>query len=353
MRDLNICMPSQHAQSQRIESHDLRFLEVVDLDQSGAHSEAADRVQAVFHDDVYDVRLASYILSAAFYEDGPRRLGDILAASQQLIVDSMAGEGAPEVDLTYLAKAVARLFRALNDEISYQRSAGKASWTSWANGLSRNECEGLLANTLNILERLQQPGFHGAADELSKFLQVVRALQAQAQAKPEASMEIPAKGSDEKKDQIPVDAKATAKGKSRGKSASPKNVAEVPLDAPSLVHAPPEASAPQSQLEITLTVSHLFLELQAKLAAFESLIQNKRFERAALVADDISQIVNRFDPRNYFPLLFANFASLLNDHISEIGGHWQDKDSLAWSTMEQFYRVDLAAFCKEKTDASQ
>lgn len=350
MRDLHNCVPSLHPHSQRIESHDLRFLEVVDLDQSGDHTKAADRVEALFQDDIYDVRLASYVLSAAFYEDGPARLGEILQATQQLMQDECSATHDAENDSTYLAKATTRLFRFLNDELSYQRSAGKKTWTNWSKNVSRSECDQLVGHGLKLLEVMQSPSFHSAADEVGKLLQVLRALQEQAKLQADASAssqaETPPTGKTEKVSGKKPSGNRLDHAKTQEKSPRMENGARTESSSP-LANA---SSSLSSDTTVELRVSPRFLELQAKLRAFETLIQQKRFDRAALVADDINRLITDFDPREYFPSLFASFAAKLNEHIGHIGNHWADKESLAWETMSQFYRVDLAAFCQEHDD---
>ena len=349
MRDLNNCVPSLHPNSQRIESHDLRFLEVVDLDQAGDHTKAADRVEALFQDDIYDVRLASYVLSAAFYEDGPARLGEILKTTQAFMADDSTGAGESGAEPTYLAKATARLFRAVNDELSYQRSAKKKAWTQWSKNLTRAECDELVGHSLKLMEGMESPRFHSAADEVGKLLQVLRALQEQAMVQVEApedpATEATQNGRAMKKAAKKSNSKKKEKSGIQGDTEA-KNTADAPENSHHRVSLATSTGSPN----VELSVSPRFTELQEKLKAFEMLVEQKRFDRAALVADDVNQLISSFDPREYFPALFAGFAAKLNAHIGDIGTHWADKESLAWNTMAQFYRVDLAAFCKEQTD---
>ena len=91
-------------------------------------------------------------------------------------------------------------------------------------------------------------------------------------------------------------------------------------------------------------VTPRFLELCAKLRAFEALVEKKEFRKAALVADDVQQIVEHFDPRSYFPEVFSGFSARLSKNIGALAEHWEERDSVAWKALGQFYQVDLDGF---------
>jgi hypothetical protein len=62
------------------------------------------------------------------------------------------------------------------------------------------------------------------------------------------------------------------------------------------------------------------------------------------VAHDLMYIVDHFDPREYFPELFARFGALLSRNIGQLEGHWEERDSASWKALHQYYRVDLKGF---------
>ena len=103
-----------------------------------------------------------------------------------------------------------------------------------------------------------------------------------------------------------------------------------------------EVSAGTQRLD--LKVSPAFVELCHKLQAFESLIEKRKFLKAALVADDLTSVVSNFDPRTYFPDLFADFGKLLAENVEVLAEHWTQRDTLSWKALEQYYRVDLQRF---------
>ena len=81
--------------------------------------------------------------------------------------------------------------------------------------------------------------------------------------------------------------------------------------------------------------------------AFEKLIEKRSFEKAALVGDDLMTLIENFDPRKYFPDLFASFGALLSANVSSIAPHWDRRSSLEWKTLQQFYQVDIRKFVGE------
>jgi hypothetical protein len=104
------------------------------------------------------------------------------------------------------------------------------------------------------------------------------------------------------------------------------------------------SSADPGRLEMMLAVSHRFVELTQKLRAFEELIKKHEYRKAALVADDLQQIIEHFDPRSYFPEVFAGFSAHLSRNIHALAEHWDDRESVAWKALAQFYHVDLDGF---------
>jgi len=73
-------------------------------------------------------------------------------------------------------------------------------------------------------------------------------------------------------------------------------------------------------------------------------IEKEEFPKAAIVADDIKQIVADFDPRIYFPKMFSRYSLLLALNIGELNASEEHKGSLEWQTMQDLYRVDLDSF---------
>ena len=81
-----------------------------------------------------------------------------------------------------------------------------------------------------------------------------------------------------------------------------------------------------------------------KLEAFDRLVAEEKYPRAALVADDIYDTLANFDPRVYFPKLFSRFFLLMALHIGDLSTFEEHKTSPEWQSMKDFYKVDLDGF---------
>jgi hypothetical protein len=92
------------------------------------------------------------------------------------------------------------------------------------------------------------------------------------------------------------------------------------------------------------------LDLLAKLRAFEVLLEQGDLMKAAIVADDVQNIIENFDPRSYFPRMFSRFSELLSQNAETLGEHIEGRDSFGWKTMALFYKVDIEKFVKGEGD---
>jgi len=92
--------------------------------------------------------------------------------------------------------------------------------------------------------------------------------------------------------------------------------------------------------------SPAFAVLLRKLEAFEQLVGEEKFGQAALIADDVSTIMQSFDPVVYFPRVFASFARLLVVHSKALAEFDEAKETKEWAAMKSYYLMDLDGFLK-------
>jgi len=96
---------------------------------------------------------------------------------------------------------------------------------------------------------------------------------------------------------------------------------------------------------------HLQLLLR-KMKAFELLVEKEEFNKAAIVADDINEIIANFDPRIYFPKIFSRYSLLRALKIADISAFEEYKGSVEWLTMQDLYKVDLDSFVSLDSEMS-
>ncbi|MGZ3460707.1 MAG: type VI secretion system protein IglI family protein, partial [Archangium sp.] len=130
----------------------------------------------------------------------------------------------------------------------------------------------------------------------------------------------------------------------------------LPAAAPLAEPAPPadepeeEAARPEPRRSApvaagpTLPVSPALAQLLSKLAAFDTLVEREDFQRASVVAADVLQVVEHFDPRVYLPALFSRFFAGLSTHAEQVEPLLQGTESLSFRALDQLYRVDLETF---------
>ena len=93
-----------------------------------------------------------------------------------------------------------------------------------------------------------------------------------------------------------------------------------------------------------IAISARLALLLAKLAAFEQLVELGRYDKAAVVSVDVRRELETFDPRLYFPDLFAKYSELMSEHVDEIAPHFENKESLTFQLLHEYYTVNLTGF---------
>jgi len=96
----------------------------------------------------------------------------------------------------------------------------------------------------------------------------------------------------------------------------------------------------------TREVSYPLQQLLIKLAAFEQVLAENKFPQAALLANDINQTLQVFDPKLYFPKMFEAFVRLQAIHYQELQVYKDRQDHPHWQTMLEWLKVDIDNFIK-------
>jgi hypothetical protein len=111
-----------------------------------------------------------------------------------------------------------------------------------------------------------------------------------------------------------------------------------------LVHdRPPERPAPPPHQH----ESPALASLRNKLHGFQVLVQRGELAKAAIVARDVQQIIERFDPVEFLPSLFAGYFRTMNRHLDELLPHLGEPDGTPWQVLSRLYQADLDGFIEE------
>lgn len=97
----------------------------------------------------------------------------------------------------------------------------------------------------------------------------------------------------------------------------------------------------------SLPISPALRQFMRKLEIFERLIMAGSLAKAAIVAQDVRNVIAAFDPMVYLPSLLAPHFRLLSTHVEQLSPYWEMGATPSWHALEQLYRVDLDSFAEE------
>ena len=98
---------------------------------------------------------------------------------------------------------------------------------------------------------------------------------------------------------------------------------------------------------VALRVSKEFFELRRRLEAFQILVGRHDFEKAALVASELSECLNQFDVTSFFPDLFASLFEGQIKYAAELEPFSTRGDGMRERSLRQLYRTALDRFLAE------
>lgn len=302
-----------------LESTDPRFGEITDLVSQQQFAVVADRVDALVGDGVVDIRLVAFALYDTFLVhgiDGLLQVCDVLRA--------LTGENLPAIgpqarrDL-HVDRSITWLLKTVSDRLEYHASKQDAVWESYQrSGVAR--CEAAEKRLGELGDSLARAGFGGAAESSANLLRWLRELLSSARAVVESEEE-----------RATVDA---------GHCAA---VAAAPLSERTPATRQHGGVVMDSE-PIVLRGSYHLRELIFKLSAFERLVTKGRFDRAAVLCDELQAQMDNFDPRLYLPELFSTFGRLQAEYIMQLETQRQQRDTTRWRAYQQFYHVDPVGF---------
>lgn len=305
---------------------DTRLNTITDLAEQRKFKESADHVEKLLEEQIYDIRPISILFFQAFLEDGFSTLSPIFLAMIALLGDNAQAVGPLKRREDQFNRRMIWLFDSILDAIKYHQTKHTEDWDRWSASSSPEQIQEANQHAQELTGSLSTEALKGAHTALGRVMAWLRSHH-------------------------------VALVAARSVSPSPASPATIP---PAAAASPPSLRSPVVSRESTvvdamvpvrrkveLEVSHQFIELWVKLRAFEALIEQKKLDRAALVGQDLMSIIENFDPRAFFPELFARFSALMSRNINALSAYTSERDSEQWKAMEQHYRVDLEGFLKD------
>lgn len=298
-----------------LQTIDPRFSDITALIQGGDFAGAASSSEAILEEGIWDLRIIGYFCYGVFLEDGLSALAGVLRSLTNLIRDNWEALGPAKNREKIAQTSLNWLLKQILKKVQHEETSQSALWNQW---LEQVGSEQALDTQL-------------AVEELGKAIsQLLEELSA-------PLLEITTK----LHDWLGSFAKLVYKEPEEAEPEGEQPEAREPQ------------GATQAQFDDTRRGDAVMVEgsyhltvLMDKIKAFEQLIEQEKFPHAALVADDINSIIASFDPRLYFPKLFARFSMLYAMSIAELAGFDEQRETAQWRAMELFYAVDLDGFVK-------
>lgn len=292
------------------DAFDVRFEEVVSLVDQNKLEEACSLISRIFSEGVIDIRLVMYQFYAQFISHGIQSLEEIFPALEQILLQRWDSISPVNQRDKYLLHSLNWFFSSITKQLKRSEKLHKEKkpdrfWQQSVNSLSNDKIEKLhlairsMENAL--LQKIDEASMSQYIHFIDKWLDGINHV-----------VDVP-----------------------------PPPILEETHDTETPA---PVVKKSTTSLQEMVHASELMDNLVRKLRAFELLIQNQNFEKAALIADDISVLIKNFDPAIYFPKLFTQYFALTATYIDSLSQEWENKGSLKWDALNRLYQSDLEGF---------
>jgi hypothetical protein len=306
-----------------LESSDERLEKVSILVARSDYLDAARAAEALLREGVYDVRLVGAYLLGLFIEGGLEAMPVVFHSLSHTLLGNWQSFGPRERKDVYADGSLRWLLKLLNKHVEHHERVKDATWQRWSAASNREPLEQALTLSEEIFSAFGRVMPRNGCE--APFRRLTQWLEGHLRTLPSpAPLEEP--------EPEPVD------------EPEEEDVPEQSAEAP---RAAPREAGP------SVPVSPALAQLLNKLAAFDTLVERQDFQRATVVAADVLNLVEHFDPRVYLPALFSRFFAGLSTHAEQVEPLLQGTESLSFRALDQLYRVDLATFLAQGVNADE
>jgi hypothetical protein len=305
-----------------LESSDERLEKVSDLVTRSAYLDAARAAEALLREGLYDVRLVGPYLLGLFLEGGLEAMPVVFHSLSNTLLGNWESFGPRERKDVYADGNLRWFLKVLNKHIEHHERMKDEAWQRWCAPSNREPIEQALALSEEIFSAFGRAMPRNGCEAM--FRRLSQWMEGHLQALPTAASE--EEPAPEESGEEPAEEEASARAQ----------------------HAGPRHSAPASAGP-SIPVSPALARLMDKLAAFNTLAERQDFQRASVVAADVLNVVEHFDPRVYLPAIFSRFFAGLSTHAEQVEPLLQSTETLSFRALDQLYRVDLETFLAQST----
>jgi hypothetical protein len=296
-----------------LDTFDPRFNDIATMVQQADYMGAAAEAEKIFQEQVYDIRIIGYFLYGIFIDQGAGMLGPIFECLTGLLDENWEAIGPAGKREKHTQTSLNWFMKQLVKKLEYEETNKGELWDRWIEEVSIDEVQQALEAGEKLgqtLGRVLEDLASQVTDGLSKVSAWLESFRHLVYREPEPE---------------------------------PEPETEEALDEEEKKQTPPSSFSGTGDGVSVEGSYHLQLLLR-KINVFEQLINLKQFDRAALVSGDINDIIANFDPKIYFPRIFARFSLLLALNIGELLAFEEHKGSPEWQSLQELYKVDLDSF---------
>ena len=318
--DLHLLDKPLEAEAPDLESTDERLEKVNDLVARSAYLDAARAAEALLREGVYDVRLVGAYLIGLFVEGGLTAMPSVFHSLSHTLLGNWQSFGPHERKDVYADASLRWLLKVLNKHLEHHERMKDETWQRWCTVDNREPLEQALTLSEEIFSAFGRVMPRNGCE--APFRRLTQWLEGHLRTLPSpAPVEEPEQQPEEEPEEEAAPERPRSTELTRSASAGP-----------------------------SVPVSPALAQLMNKLAAFNTLVERQDFQRASVVAADVLNVVEHFDPRVYLPAIFSRFFAGLSTHAEQVEPMLQSTETLSFRALDQLYRVDLETFLAQSPE---
>jgi len=319
--DPHLLDKSLDVEASDLESSDERLDKITGLVAKSAYLDAARTAEAVLREGVYDVRLVGAYLLGLFVEGGMEAMPVVFHSLSNTLLGNWSSFGPRERKDVYADGSLRWMLKVLNKHLEHHERMKDETWKNWSAASNREPLEQALALSEEIFSSFGRVMPNNGCE--APFRRLTQWLEGHLRSLPEPASLV---------------------------ESEPE-----PVDEPEEEEEPSQAvrAAPAPSAGPTMPVSPAMAHLMNKLAAFNTLVERQDFQRASVVAADVLNLVEHFDPRVYLPAVFSRFFAGLSTHAEQVEPLLQSTETLSFRALDQLYRVDLETFLEQGVNTDE
>jgi hypothetical protein len=304
-----------------LESSDERLEKVNALVSRSEYMDAARAAEELLRQGIYDVRLVGPYLLGLFIEGGLAAMPVVFHSLSKSLLLNWPSFGPRERKDVFADGGLRWFLKVLNKHLEHHERLKDEKWQRWSLPSNREPLEQALTLSEEIFSAFGRVMPRNGCE--APFRRLCQWLEGHLQS-------LPSPAPQQEPEPEPEDEPAQVED-SQARPVEPARSA-------------PAAAGP------TMPVSPALAQLMRKLAAFDTLLERHDFQRASVVAADVLNVVEHFDPRVYLPALFSRFFVGLSMSAEQVEPLLHSTETLSFRALDQLYRVDLDAFLAQGAD---